>query len=75
MTIPASAAFSGTFEATFDEMDALKRLEMHRTLTVPQALHARLPGRLEVHGLITKTADGLYTLTDAGRHLIRRSES
>lgn len=62
----------GTFEATLDEMEALKRLELHQTLSVPQALHEHLPGRLQTHGLITKTADGLYTLTQAGRELIRR---
>jgi len=72
MTTQAGLARGGTFEATLDEMQALKRLGIHQTLSVPQALHERLPGRLEVNGLITKTADGMYALTEAGRHLIRR---
>lgn len=74
MTFPTGTAHNHAFEATFDEMEALKRLELHQTLSVPQALRERLPGRLETHGLITKTMDGLYTLTAAGRQLIRRRE-
>lgn len=73
MTTRAGLTRGGSFEATLDEMQALKRLEIHRALSVPQALHERLPGRLEVNGLITKAADGMYALTEAGRHLIRRS--
>lgn len=74
MTPPDQAGNAIAFKATMDEMQLLKRLEMQREINVPEALHAHLPGRLQTHGLITKTPDGLYTLTEAGRELIRRRE-
>ncbi len=65
-------AHTDGFDATFDEIAVLKHLEMRQTLSVPEALRQHLPGRLAEAGYITKTAQGQYTLTEAGRNLIRR---
>lgn len=64
-----------TFEPTFDEIAVLKHLEMRQSISVPEALHQHLPGRLAEGGYVTKTPQGQYTLTDAGRGLIRRVDA
>lgn len=58
---------------TVDELDALKRLEMG-DMSMPQALHQHLSGRLLEHGYVARDAQGQFSITPKGRGLIKRQE-
>ena len=62
----------GQFDATVDELETLKKLEMGELVTTPQALKEHLSGRLYERGYIGKNSLDELTITDAGRALIRR---
>ncbi|MBP6598905.1 MAG: hypothetical protein KA216_05585 [Giesbergeria sp.] len=62
------------FEATVDELETLKQLEITRSISLPAALRQHLSGRLLEHGLIAQQEDKTYVITDAGRALIRRGD-
>ncbi|AVP59009.1 hypothetical protein [Pulveribacter suum] len=62
------------FEPTVDELEALKQLELQPSISVPQALHQHLSGRLLDWGYLEKTAAGGFAITDAGRKLVQRRE-
>ena len=64
-----------TFEPTVDELGVLKRMEMGETMSMTSALREHLSVRLLEWGMIGKTVDGRFTLTDSGRRIIRRSDS
>lgn len=59
---------------TVDELEALKRLEMEG-MSLPEALHRHLSGRLLEHGHVVLDARGDFVITDKGRTLIRRQDS
>ena len=63
------------FEATVDELETLKQLEIGRSISVPAALEQHLSGRLLEHGLVAQQEDKAFVITDAGRALIRRSNN
>ncbi|NMM78123.1 hypothetical protein B2J86_15975 [Acidovorax sp. SRB_14] len=63
------------FDATVDELETLKLLEMGQLLTTPEALREHLSGRLYERGFIAKNARGELTITDSGRALIRRQNN
>ncbi|MGP1630091.1 MAG: hypothetical protein ACTS5V_09150 [Giesbergeria sp.] len=58
---------------TVDELDALKRLEMG-DITLPEALHQHLSGRLLEYGYVAPDAHGELSITPKGRGLIKRQE-
>lgn len=60
------------FDATVDELETLKQLEMGERITAPDAVREHLSGRLFERGYITKNAAGELAITDMGRALIRR---
>lgn len=62
------------FEPTVDELEALKQLEMGQRIHLPEALKQHLSGRLLEWGCVTKTPQGEFALTDAGRKWIRRQD-
>ena len=63
------------FDATVDELETLKKLEMGELVTTPQALKEHLSGRLYERGYIGKNSQDEQTITDAGRALIRRENN
>ena len=73
MTPTSSATGHSPFSPTLDELEILQQLELTPSMTVPQALRRHLPARLLEHGLVTKTAEGHYAITEAGRRLNQRS--
>ncbi len=62
------------FEATVDELETLKQLEITRSISLPKALQQHLSERLLDNGLIALQEDKTYVITDAGRALIRRGD-
>ena len=60
------------FEATVDELETLKQLEISGSISLPAALRRHLSGRLLEQGLIAKQGDASFIITDAGRALICR---
>lgn len=62
------------FEPTVDEIATLKHLEMEN-ISVMSALKEHMSGRLYEHGFIAKNAAGQLTITDTGRHLVRRQDN
>lgn len=63
------------FDATVDELETLKQLEISRSISQPQALQQHMSERLLEHGLIALREDKAFVITDAGRALIRRSNN
>ncbi len=63
------------FDATVDELETLKKLEMGELVTTPQALKEHLSGRLYERGYIGKNSLDELTITDAGRALVRRQNN
>jgi len=63
-----------TFDPTVDELATLKQLELEPAMSMPQALHQHLSGRLLDWGFIHKTPEGAFAITDAGRKLVQRRE-
>ena len=63
------------FDATVDELESLKKLEMGTLITTPDAVREHLSGRLYERGYITKNASGALAITDMGRALIRRQNN
>lgn len=63
------------FDATVDELETLKKLEMGELVTTPQALKEHLSGRHYERGYIGKNSQDELTITDAGRALIRRENN
>lgn len=61
-------------DPTVDELDALKRLEMGDGLSVPEALHQHLSGRLMEYGYVARDARHAFAITPKGRALIRRQD-
>ena len=59
---------------TVDELEALKRLEIEG-MSLPDALHRHLSGRLLEYGHVALDARGEFVITDKGRALIRRQDS
>ncbi len=59
---------------TVDELEALKRLEMEG-MSLPEALHRHLSGRLLEYGHVELDSHGTFVITDKGRELIRRQDS
>lgn len=62
------------FEPTVDELETLKQLELQPAMTVPQALHQHLSGRLLEWGYLQRTPEGGFAITDRGRKLVQRLE-
>lgn len=62
------------FEPTVDEIATLKHLEIEN-ISVTSALKEHMSGRLYEHGFIAKNAAGQLTITDTGRHLVRRQNN
>jgi predicted transcriptional regulator len=60
---------------TVDELEALKSLEMGGALSVPEALHQHLSGRLLEYGYVERDARGEVVITAKGRTLIRRQDA
>jgi len=44
-------------------------------ISVTSALKEHVSGRLYEHGFIAKNAHGQLTITDTGRHLVRRQNN
>lgn len=63
------------FDATVDELETLKKLEMGELITTPEAKHDHLSSRLFERGYITKNASDDLAITDTGRALIRRQNN
>lgn len=63
------------FDATVDELETLKQLEMGELITTPDAVREHLSSRLYERGYITKNASGDLAITDMGRALIRRQDN
>lgn len=63
------------FEPTVDELEALKQLEMGQRINLPEALKHHLSGRLLEWGCVTKSPQGVFEITDAGRQWIRRQNN
>lgn len=63
------------FDATVDELETLKQLEMGELITPPDAVREHLSGRLYERGYITKNAAGDLAITELGRALIRRQNN
>ena len=63
------------FDATVDELETLKQLEMGELISTPEALREHMSGRLFERGYISKNASGNLAITDLGRTLIRRQNN
>ena len=63
------------FDATVDELETLKQLEMGELITTPDAVRDHLSSRLFERGYITKNASDDLAITDMGRALIRRQNN
>lgn len=63
------------FDATVDELEILKKIEMGTHITIPDAVREHLSGRLYERGYITKNASDELAITDLGRALIRRQNN
>ncbi len=63
------------FDPTVDELETLKQLEMGKPTTTLNAHNGHMSDRLIELGFITKGADGDLSITDTGRHLIRRQNN
>lgn len=63
------------FDATVDELEALKQLEISRSISLPKALHQHLSERLLEHGFIAQSGTDGFVITDSGRALIRRQNN
>ena len=63
------------FDATVDELETLKKLEMGELVTTPSGAEEHLSGRLYERGYIGKNSLDELTITDAGRALIRRQNN
>ena len=63
------------FDATVDELETLKQLEITRSEALPKALHDHLSGRLLDRGFVAQHGADEYLITDAGRALIRRQNN
>ena len=63
------------FEATVDEIETLKQLEMGQVITLPHALKDHVSWRLLERGFISKGPAGELTITASGRQLIRRQDN
>jgi len=62
-------------DPTVDELEALKRLEMGEALSIPEALHRHLSGRLLEYGYVARDTRNEFVITPKGRTLIRRQDS
>ncbi len=62
-------------DPTVDELEALKRLEIGGSLSLPQALRQHLSGRLLEYKYVELDARGEFVLTPKGRALIKRQDS
>ena len=63
------------FDATVDELETLKQLEISRSISLPAALHQHLSGRLLERGFIARSGADAFVITDTGRALIRRQNN
>ena len=63
------------FDATVDELETLKKLEMGEPISIPEAEREHLSGRLLDLGYIAKNASNDLAITDLGRTLIRRQNN
>lgn len=63
------------FDATVDELETLKQLEISRSISVPAALRQHLSGRLLERGFIAQNGADGFVITDTGRALIRRQNN
>ena len=63
------------FDATVDELETLKQLEITQSVALPKALHEHLSGRLLDRGFVAQHGADEYLITDAGRALIRRQNN
>lgn len=63
------------FDATVDELETLKQLEISRSISLPKALQQHLSERLLERGFVAQQEDKAFVITDAGRALIRRSNN
>ena len=63
------------FDATVDELETLKQLEIGELITTPDAVREHLSSRLYERGYITKNVSGDLAITDMGRALIRRQNN
>ena len=61
------------FEPTVDELTMLKRLEMGELVSLTDAIKRHLSGRLLEWGMVGKTYEGNFMITDLGRQQVRRS--
>ncbi len=66
---------ASTFEPTVDELTILKRMEMGELVSMTTALKEHVSARLIEWGMIGKTFDGKFTITDLGRQQIRRTDA
>ncbi|MFN9470476.1 hypothetical protein [Acidovorax sp.] len=62
------------FEPTVDELATLKHLEIEN-ISVISAMKEHMSGRLYEHGYIAKNASGQLSITETGRHLVRRQNN
>ena len=63
------------FDATVDELQTLKQLEIGELITTPDAVREHLSSRLYERGYLTKNEAGDLSITDLGRALIRRQNN
>ena len=63
------------FDATVDELETLKQIEMGELITTPEAKREHMSSRLFERGYITKSASDDLVITDIGRALIRRQNN
>ena len=63
------------FDATVDELEALKQLEITPSVELPKALQEHLSGRLLERGFVILQSKDKYAITDTGRALIRRQNN
>ncbi|WP_027995164.1 hypothetical protein [Simplicispira psychrophila] len=63
------------FDATVDELETLKQLEISHSISLPAALHQHLSDRLLERGFIAKQGENAFVITDTGRALIRRQNN
>lgn len=61
------------FEPTVDELTMLKRLEMGELVSLTDAIKKHLSGRLLEWGMVGKTYEGNFMITDLGRQQVKRS--
>ena len=61
------------FEPTVDELTMLKRLEMGELVSLTDAIKKHLSGRLLEWGMVGKTFEGNFMITDLGRQQVKRS--